>query len=95
MPHHVPEHTKKERTHRLISLGHELSLAFHQQYEGQTLPVLWESNIGADEGGLLWSGYTDNYIRVQAHGPADLTNRVTPTRLFEAKAEGMSGEIIA
>lgn len=95
LPHHVPEHVKKERTHRLISLGHELSLAFHQGYEGQTLPVLWENNIGADAGGLLWSGYTDNYIRVQAHGPADLTNRVTLTRLSEAKAEGMNGEIIA
>ena len=95
LPYHVPEHTKKERTHRLITLGHALSMAFHRQYEGQTLPVLWESNIGADAAGLLWSGYTDNYIRVQAHGPTDLTNRVIPTRLSEAKAESMSGQIVA
>jgi len=94
MPHHVPDHVKKERTHRLIELGHSLSHAFHRQYEGQTRPVLWESTIGADEGGLLWSGYTDNYIRVQANGPTDLTNKVLPTRLHSARPDGLAGEIL-
>ena len=94
MPHHVPEHSKKERTHRLIELGHALSHTFHQTYEGHVVNVLWESNIGANEGGLLWAGYTDNYIRVQANGPADLTNKVLPTRLHSARPEGLSGVIL-
>ena len=94
MPHHIAEPTKKERTHRLIQLGHELSLAFHQQHEEQVVNVLWENNIGANEEGLLWAGYTDNYIRVQANGPADLTNKVLPTRLHSARPEGLSGVIL-
>ena len=94
MPHHIPEHTKKERTHRLIDLGHRLSHAFHQTYEGQVANVLWENNIGADAGGLLWTGYTDNYIRVQANGPTDLTNKLLPTRLHSARPDGLAGEIL-
>jgi threonylcarbamoyladenosine tRNA methylthiotransferase MtaB len=82
---------KKERAGRLIEAGQALSLAFHRQFEGQIMNVLWEAAVGADAGGLVWSGYTDNYIRVTANGPADLLNRVTATRLREATKEGISG----
>ena len=95
MPDQVKKAVKKEHTSRLIALGHELSLAFHQQYEGQLQNVLWESSVGADKDGLRWLGYTDNYIRVQAMGPSDLFNRVTPTYLFEARPEGMNGRLPA
>ncbi len=94
MTGHLPKTIKKERVHRMIALGHELSLAFHRRYEAQTRPVLWENAIGADNNGLRWAGYTDNYIRVLAHGPADLFNRVTPTQLVEARPDGLSGQII-
>ncbi len=85
---------KKERTRRMIALGKELSLAFHQQFENKSASVLWESNIGADKDGLLWSGYTDNYMRVTAHGPVDLFNQVTETELFDARPDGLSGKIL-
>ncbi len=85
---------KKDRTRQMINLGKQLSLAFHHQFEGQTLPVLWESSIGADKDGLLWSGYTDNYMRVTARGPVDLFNLVAPTQLYAARSDGFSGRII-
>jgi threonylcarbamoyladenosine tRNA methylthiotransferase MtaB len=94
MPNHLPKDIKKERVHRMIALGQELSLKFHQRYETQTRPVLWENAVGADNGGLRWAGYTDNYIRVLAYGPADLFNRVTPTQLIEARPDGLSGKIV-
>lgn len=94
MPGHLPKEVKKERVRRMIALGQELSLRFHQRYETQTRPVLWENAVGADNGGLRWAGYTDNYIRVLAHGPADLFNRVTPTQLVEARPDGLSGKIV-
>ena len=56
-------------------------------------PVLWEMATGAEPDGLRWVGYTDNYIRVTAVGPADLMNRVTPVRLSGPRADGMTGEI--
>lgn len=89
----LPKQIRKERTRRMIALGDELSLAFHQSFEGRTLNVLWEAATGANGDGLRWSGYTDNYIRVTATGPADLFNRVTPTRLGNARPDGLEGTI--
>lgn len=92
-PDQVPNKVKKARTRQMIDLGHELSLAFHQKYVGQTLNVLWETAVGADSGGLRWVGYTDNYIRVSAHGPADLFNQVTPTTIDAAQADSVTGSL--
>ncbi len=93
MPGQIPGPVKKERVGRMIALGNEMSLAFHQQYEGQTMNVLWESSVGADNQGLRWVGYTDNYIRVHGHGPADLFNRVTRVRLENGRFDGIDGVI--
>ncbi|MDX1686873.1 MAG: tRNA (N(6)-L-threonylcarbamoyladenosine(37)-C(2))-methylthiotransferase MtaB [Candidatus Promineifilaceae bacterium] len=94
MPDQLPKPARKERTRRMISLGDDLSLAFHRQYEGRTMNVLWEAVAGANGQGTRWIGYTDNYIRVTANGPADLFNRITPVRLFGAQADGLEGEVI-
>jgi threonylcarbamoyladenosine tRNA methylthiotransferase MtaB len=94
MPDQVASHIKKSRVRRMIELGNELSLAFHQSYEGKTRQVLWEANVGADADGLRWSGYSDNYIRVSAGGSDDLFNRVTPVLLSEARPDGMSGRTL-
>ncbi len=93
MPEQVAGPVKKERARRMIELGQAMSLAFHQRFEGDTRAVLWETAVGADDRGLRWVGYTDNYVRVHAHGPADLFNRVTPTRLTTAQPEGLMGVI--
>lgn len=85
---------KKERVRKMIDLGRELSLVFHQRYEGQTVNVLWETAVGADDKGLRWLGYSDNYIRVSATGSSGLINQVTPTRLSCAEPEGMSGLVL-
>ncbi len=89
----VPAAVKKERVARLIDQGHRQSEAFHRRFEGSCRPVLWERVVGADARGLRWIGYSDNYIRVSAYGPADLSNQVTPTRLSGATADGLHGEV--
>jgi threonylcarbamoyladenosine tRNA methylthiotransferase MtaB len=93
MDGHLPKAAKKERTRQMIELGHSLSLDFHRRFEGRQTNVLWESAVGADEDGLRWLGYTDNYIRVQGSGTAELFNTITPTYLTEARVEGMQGVI--
>ena len=95
MPHQLPKEQRKERTRQMIALGHELSLAFHTQYLGQERDVLWETALGADDGGLRWVGYTDNFMRVTAHGGADHFNTITPARLQRAYPDGLQGVIIA
>ena len=44
----------------------------------------------------LWSGYTDNYLRVLAHAPADqdLRNCITPTRLDAVHGETFFGILL-
>jgi threonylcarbamoyladenosine tRNA methylthiotransferase MtaB len=93
MPGQVPGPVKKARAAQMIALGERLSLDFHARYDGQTRPVLWEQAAGAEPDGLRWVGYTDNYIRVAAVGPADLMNRVTQARLRDPRPDGMRGEI--
>lgn len=93
-PQQVPGSSKKERVRQMIDLGNELSLAFHEKYVGQTVDVLWETAVGADNGGLRWVGYTDNYIRVAAHGDAGLFNQITPTKITSAKADGVVGIVV-
>ena len=61
---------------------------------GQSLNVLWETAVGADESGLRWTGYTDNYIRVAARGPADLFNTVTRVEIEGAEEDGVYGRVI-
>ena len=90
----LPKAVKKERARQMIALGQELSLNFHEAFVDQTAQVLWETASGADENGLRWVGYTGNYIRVTANGPADLFNRVIPTRLAAARPDGMTGSIV-
>lgn len=90
----LPNAIKKERTQRLIHLGQELSHAYHQNFVGHTRPVLWEGAVGADPEGLRWVGYSDNYIRVTAHGPVHLRQTITPTQLSLPTAEGLWGLII-
>jgi threonylcarbamoyladenosine tRNA methylthiotransferase MtaB len=93
MPGQLPNAVKKERTRRMIALGERMSLAFHERFVGQVRQVLWETAVGADNNGLRWVGYTDNYIRVQGQGTADLFNQITPVLLTEGRADGMSGII--
>ena len=93
MPGQVPGPVKKARAAQLIARGERLSTAFHARYHGATRPVLWEMATGAEPEGLCWVGYSDNYIRVTAVGPADLMNRVTPVRLSGPRADGMTGVI--
>ena len=94
MADRLPKPERKERTRRMIALGEELSLAFHRRFEGRTMNVLWEAVAGADGQGTRWVGYTDNYIRVTAHGTADLFNQITQVRLSGARADGLQGELV-
>ena len=94
MSNQLPKEERKERTREMIALGQDLSLAFHKEYEGQERDVLWETALGADDGGLRWAGYTGNYMRVTAHGSGDLFNTIAPARFQRAYPDGLHGVIL-
>ncbi len=40
----------------------------------------------------IWSGLTDNYIRVYTKSNKDLTNKLLPVKLTEVRGDGVWGE---
>jgi hypothetical protein len=57
------------------------------------MEVLWESDEPHGDG-HLWSGLTDNYLRVSAPGRAGLRNTVTPVQLIADAPGGLAGRIV-
>jgi threonylcarbamoyladenosine tRNA methylthiotransferase MtaB len=90
MPGAVPPAVKAARARAMRAAGAEGELAFRRSLLGQTLPVLWETARPGD-GALVWTGLTDNYVRVEAAWPGSLANTITPTRLVAPAGGGLEG----
>lgn len=81
---------KKKRGQRMLKLADEARQTFYRQFLGHTLPVLWERKTRLHNG--IYSGLTDNYIRVYVQGDASMVNMVMPVRLKGVCSNGMQGE---
>ncbi len=80
LPDAVPAGTIKARSKELCALSRAKRLAFYHQHVGQTVSVLFETRNQAG----LFTGLTDNYIRVGIPAEADLSNQIRPVRLTGA-----------
>lgn len=94
----VTKAVKKERSQRMHALLERTGHAERQHFVGDTRPVLWEGQgqpVDDQPEQLLWSGHTDNFLRVLAHAPAEenLRNRITATRLDELHGETIFGTL--
>ena len=89
MPHQVETQVKKERTQRMLALAKECARNFRQKSLGKTMVVLWEKQSNG-----VWSGLTDNYIKVYARNSNDLTNQLLPVKLAEVRGDGVWGEVM-
>lgn len=67
--------------------------SFRHRFLGRTMHVLWES-AEPDGANLLWSGLTDNYLRVSASEGPHLRNTITPVRLVAHTPTGLRGQIL-
>jgi threonylcarbamoyladenosine tRNA methylthiotransferase MtaB len=93
MPGHISPQIVSERSQRMHRLGAKLERTFRRRFLGRTMDVLWE----ADEPngvGLVWSGLTDNYLRISAPGDPGLRNVITPVRLVADSPGGLKGELV-
>jgi threonylcarbamoyladenosine tRNA methylthiotransferase MtaB len=99
---HVPTAAKRDRLERMLALARASADTFRARFEGRTMAVLWEEARPRRGARTFWQGLTDNYLRVytDAENPAadlpigrqDLTNRLLPTRLDRAAADGLWAE---
>ena len=85
----VPPDVKKRRSAELHALDRELRTAYRGRFLGRTMDVLWEDVTPTSN---VWSGLTDNYLRVLAHGE-DLEGKLTPAHLDDLTDDGIRGRI--
>jgi len=86
----VEFHEVKRRSAILHQTGQMLKSAYARQYAGAILPVLfdrWQAGFA--------SGYTRNYLRVQAPAPYDLTRSSLPVRLDKSEHGAFTGTLMA
>ena len=86
LPHQVSDRVKKERSQKMLALARESVQNFSQRFLGKTMPVLFEQQSNG-----IWSGHTDNYIKVYTKTTADLTNKLLPVKLEEIRGDGVWG----
>ncbi|MGC8874247.1 MAG: tRNA (N(6)-L-threonylcarbamoyladenosine(37)-C(2))-methylthiotransferase MtaB [Chloroflexia bacterium] len=89
MPGQVPPAVRQQRCEALHALARDLAVRFRSRFIGRTLPVLWDGRRGT-----LWSGLTDNYLRVVAPASGDRLGQITPTLLTGLEGTLLRGEIV-
>ncbi len=82
----VDERTKRLRNQQMLKLAQGSAQQFQSQFLGLTLPVLWEQERDG-----IWSGLSDNYIRVFTQSEQPLTDQLLPARLAREHASGLWG----
>ncbi|MFH0769677.1 MAG: tRNA (N(6)-L-threonylcarbamoyladenosine(37)-C(2))-methylthiotransferase MtaB [Chloroflexota bacterium] len=89
LPYQISPPVKKERSQKMLALARESAQSFRQQFLEKTMPVLWEGQSGNG----IWSGLTDNYLRVYTRSNEDLTNKLLPMKLGEVRGDGVWGDV--
>jgi len=91
MEGHVTDKKKKERSLKMLALARESRQKFNKQFIGQITEVLWESEVGPYSG--IYSGLTDNYIRLYTYSHQPINNQIISTRLIKKYKQGLWGEL--
>ncbi len=86
MPEQVSAKVKKHRSEKMLSLAEGSAQNFRQRFLGKSMPVLWEQKSNG-----IWSGLTNNYIRVYTKSNEDLANKITEVKLEKLYKDGVGG----
>ncbi|MDD4876196.1 MAG: tRNA (N(6)-L-threonylcarbamoyladenosine(37)-C(2))-methylthiotransferase MtaB [Dehalococcoidales bacterium] len=84
----VEDKIKKQRSQKMLALAEQSGQNFNKNFLGRVMPVLWEKQTNK-----IWSGLTDNYIRIYTKSKQDLTNEILPVELREIKGNGIWGKV--
>jgi len=86
----VPRQVRRARARAMRELGAEQASRFRQRFVGREMSVLWER----PRRDHVWTGLTDNYLRVFARTADNLHNRLTATRLLAVRNGHLVGRVI-
>lgn len=79
----------KRRSQRLRELSSRKRNYYYQKFIGREVAVLFEQKKNG-----LWSGLTDNYIRVKVKSELNLQNQMVPVKLEQVEKQTMIGKLI-
>jgi threonylcarbamoyladenosine tRNA methylthiotransferase MtaB len=85
LPQPVAANVKRARSERMLALAKTSADSFRRRFLGSRVAVLWEKQM-ADG---VWSGLTDNYIKVYTRSDEDLTNRLFSVTLDKVCGDGV------
>jgi threonylcarbamoyladenosine tRNA methylthiotransferase MtaB len=89
MPGQVEAAIKRNRALLMLELGQESLARFQARFLGRRREVLWEREISPG----LWTGRTDNYMRVLAESRHNLSNRLMSVLLHTLKDGHLWGQV--
>jgi threonylcarbamoyladenosine tRNA methylthiotransferase MtaB len=96
MPGQVHPDVKHARTLQMMTISERAEATYAIQHLGHTRTVLWEtSEEEPGSGNRLWTGLTDNYLRIHTRSALNLHNTITPATLTEYDAHGLWAAPIA
>jgi len=88
MPAQIDPFVKNQRMENMLNLARTSQESFNKGFVGRRLHVLFEQKSGD-----LWSGLTDNYIKVYAKSNKPITNMLLPVEIIELLDDGVLGRI--
>src|SRR5262249_14295180 len=87
----VPPPVIQERSRILRELSGRKKAAFYRQFIGRTIRVLFEQREDAG----LYTGFSDNYMKVGVATDAEITNQLLPVRLCGVEPGLAVGTLVA
>ena len=87
----IPEPQKRARMGEMLRLAAESRDNFRASQLGRVRPVLWERASGSKG---VWSGLTDNYLRVRTASDSPLANQIANARLAGLEDEWVLAELV-
>ena len=84
---------RSARAHTLLDLTKRHSLEFKIGMVGTVRPVLWEEQRDVD-GTFVWSGLTDNYVRVFTKASGSFANRITDSKVLKIQEDLAWAEVL-
>jgi len=91
MPEQVSDKLKNERSQRMLQLGQESARRFDKRFLGQDMSVLWENEVAT--GSEIYSGFSNNYIRVFTESSETLANQFRSVYLVRLHNHGIWGDV--
>jgi threonylcarbamoyladenosine tRNA methylthiotransferase MtaB len=88
----VDDRIKKQRSRRMLALSHESADAYRLNYLGGIMNVLFETEVTLGSG--LYTGLSENYIRVFAESEASINGSIVPVRFTRLYHHDVRGEIV-